>query len=430
VQSLFFKEQSTLHKNEGWINKFFSDNYFQRNAILFMDSTFNKIATLIKFRYGQPDEKFHSNLKQIHNALKRNTVYKNSRVKNLVNQLIGNHNYKLIIESRALLEHALDPDYTKPKKLHDLIEFDKIITTVFSIIDEIFTDHLSAADIKITDENAMHYKVKEITSVVQLQPESMNNILHNAEHYQKVAVELLHLVGNSHDHILPYILRHPSIESEGKKLILAFMPILSDITFRVHEITRSFIYFTILNYNINPKRQLGEEVSQIVSIDDSNYFMYVSTLRVYSIYDKVSNFFTLIYPISNKNTYFKSISEWIIENDTSNTRLTQTLKDILASQGYKAIDMLRQQASHGWDLAIPQMEGTVFSHDYFTLALYQSLESILLLIETIYDIYPNIIKTLLTSNNIEMDLFDDVLTKVFNEENEHMKMLQKKYKDL
>lgn len=428
LQSLVFEEERKHNKKENWVHGFFSEEYFNRNAILFMDSAFNKIATLVKFRYEQPDEYLYVNLKRIHKAAKNNTEYKNSKTKILVDQLLGNHNYKLITESRARLEHALDPDYTHPRRLNHRIKFDKIASTVFSIVDEIFKDHL-IAEIKIADKDIGYYKIKEITSVPKTSSENVYKIIQNSNDYQNKAIQLLHLIGNYRDHIFPYIKGISNLKSDDKALIISFIPILSDITFRFHEITRSFIYFILLHYFTDWERHLGKEVSKRVTESDSSYFMYVSTLRMYSIYDKAANFLSFLYPVSKEKTYFKSISEWIIENDTTNVGLKETLKEILASPSYQAIDMLRQQSSHGWDLAIQQKEGTVFSVEYFTLALYHNLKNIMLLIKTIHIIYPTVVKNLLLSNDINIDSFEEILEKAFTEENEYMQELKRKYKD-
>lgn len=428
LQSLAFEEERKQYEKEAWVHKFFSEEYFHRNAILFMDSAINKIATLVKFRYEQPDEYFHVNLKRIHKVAKNNTEYKNSKVKILVDQLLGDHNYKLITESRARLEHALDPDYTNPKRLNHRIKFNKIATTVFSIVDEIFKDHLNT-EIKIADKDINYYKIKEITSVPKIKSEKVDIILQNSNDYQIKGIQLLHLIGNYRDHILPYIKGNSNLKSNDKALIVSFIPILSDITFRFHEITRSFMYFILLHYFADWERHLGKEVSKRVTETNSSYFMYASTLRMYSIYDKAANFLSFLYPVSKEKTYFKSISEWIIENDTTNVGLKETLKEILTSPSYQAIDMLRQQTSHGWDLAIQQKEGTVFSIEYFTLTLYHNLKNIILLIKTIHTIYPTVIRNLILSNDIKLDSFEEILEKAFTEENEYMQKLKTKYGD-
>ncbi|MGE2643911.1 hypothetical protein ACQH7H_25280, partial [Escherichia coli] len=82
-------------------------------------------------------------------------------------------------------------------------------------------------------------------------------------------------------------------------------------------------------------RHLGKEVCKRVKEADSTYFMYVSTFRIYSIYDKVASFLSLLYPVSKEKTYFKSISGWIIENDTTNASLKANLKEILESPSYQ-----------------------------------------------------------------------------------------------
>lgn len=428
LQSLVFEDERKEYEKEAWVHKFFSGEYFHKNAILFMDSAFNKIATLIKFRYEQPDEYLYVDLKRIHKKAKKNTEYKNSKIKILVDQLIGDHNYKLITESRARLEHALDPDYTSLNKLNHRIKFDKIASTVFSIVDEIFKDHLKA-EIKIADEDINYYKIKEISSVPITKSEKVDKVLQRSNDYQTEAIHILNLIGNYTDYIIPYIRGVSNIKSNDKALIVSFIPILSDIAFRFHEITRSFMYFILLHYFADSDRHLGKEVFRRVNETDSTYFMYISTLRMYSIYDKIANFLSFLYPVSKEKTYFKSISEWIIENDTTNVSLKTTLKEILASPSYRAIDMLRQQTSHGWDLAIQQKEGTVFSVEYFTLALYHNLKNIMLLIKTIHTIYPTVIRNLLLSNGIKLDSFEEILEKVITEENEYMQNLKKQFGD-
>ncbi|MGA5696778.1 hypothetical protein ACPCHU_19520 [Bacillus bombysepticus] len=428
LQSLVFEEMRKQYEKEDWVHKFFSEEYFHRNAILFMDSAFNKIATLIKFRYVQPDEHIYVNLKRIHKVAKNITEYKCSKIKILVDQLIGDHNYKLITESRARLEHALDPDYTSSKRLNHRIKFDKIASIVFSIVDEIFKDHLKA-EIKIADKDINYYKIKEISSVPITKPENIHRILQNSNDYQTEGIYLLHLIGNYNDHIIPYITGISNIKSNDKALIVSFIPILSDISFRFHEITRSFMYFILLHYFADSDRHLGKEVFKRVTEADSTYFMYVSTLRMYSIYDKIANFLSFLYPVSKEKIYFKSISEWIIGNDSTNVGLKTTLKEILASPSYQALDLLRQQASHGWDLAIQQEEGTVFSVEYFTLALYHNLKNIMLLIKAIHTIYPTVIRNLLLSNDINIDSFEEILKKAFTEENEYMQKMKKKFGD-
>ncbi|HDR7768248.1 TPA: hypothetical protein QCY08_005316 [Bacillus paranthracis] len=428
LQSLVFEEERKKYAKEDWVHKFFSEEYFHRNAILFIDSAFNKIATLIKFRYEQPDEYLYVDLKRIHKMAKRDTEYKHSKIKILVDQLIGDHNYKLITESRAQLEHALDPDYISPKRLNRIIKFDKIAATVFSIIDEIFKDHLKA-EIKIEDKDINYYKIKVILTVPITKSEKMDTILQNSNYYQNKSIHLLHLIGNYNDHIIPYIKGISNIKSNDKALIVAFLPILSDITFRFHEITRSFMYFLLLHYFADSDRHLGKEVCKRVKEADSTYFMYVSTFRIYSIYDKVASFLSLLYPVSKEKTYFKSISGWIIENDTTNASLKANLKEILESPSYQALDMLRQQTSHGWDLAIQQEEGTVISGEYFTLALYHNLKNIMLLIETIHNIYPTVVRNLLLLNDIKLDSFEEIIEKVFTEENEHIQELEKVFGD-
>lgn len=426
LQSLVLEEERRQSEKQAWVHYFFSEEYFHKNAVLFMGSALNKIATLIKFYYGQPDEYFSVNLKRAHRAAKNNKKYKDSQIKLLVDQLLGDHNYKLIIESRKELEHALDPDYTNSKRLNHRIKFDNIASTVFSIVDKIFNDHLGA-EIKIADHDIKYYKIREINSVPEIRTEKMNKIIINSDDYQIKTIQLLNVIGNYRDHVYPYIKGISNIKPNDKGLIISFIPKLSDITFRFHEITRSFMYFILLHYFADWKLHLGIEVSKRVTESDSSYFMYVSTLRIYSIYDKIANFLSFLYPGSIEKTYFKSVSEWIIENDQTNVDLKKTLKEILESPSYQAIDMLRQQTFHGWDLAIQQKEGTVFSSDYFTLALYHNLKNIMLLINVIHTIYPNVVRNILLSNNIKLEPFEEVLEKTFTQENEYMQQLKKKH---
>lgn len=394
-----------------------------------MDSAFNKIATLIKFRYGQPDEYLYVNLKRIHKEAKKNPEYSHSKIKILVDKLLGDHNYKLITASRAQLDHALDPDYTNSKKLNQRIKFEKIACTIFSIIDEIFNDHLEA-EIKIEDKDVVYYRIKEILSVPETKSEELDTVVRNSIDYQIEAKELLHLIGNYADHVHPYIIDVANINPHEKKLITSFLPILSDITFRFHEATRSFMYFLLLRYTGNWKEHLGEEISSRLTESDSSYFMYVSTFSMYSIYDKTGNFLSYIYPVSREKTYFKYISERIIESESINNDLKQVLKKLLASPSYKAIDLLRQQTSHGWDLAIQQKEGTIFSTEYFTLALYHNFKNIILIINKICYIYPDIARTILISNGIKIEVFEQILKKAIDEENEYMNELEKKYDEI
>lgn len=108
-----------------------------------------------------------------------------------------------------------------------------------------------------------------------------------------------------------------------------------------------------------------------------DYFLNITIVRLYSVYEKIGLLFTRIFTMPKENTFFKAVSEWVIQNtDSSYENLKQILKTTIESNYYKGLDMVRQQYVHGMDMAFQQYEGTTLSSEYLIVLLHKNLEII------------------------------------------------------
>jgi hypothetical protein len=93
------------------------------------------------------------------------------------------------------------------------------------------------------------------------------------------------------------------------------------------------------------------------------------------------------------------VSDWILKNKNNKNDLTNIINKTINVPEFKVLVMLRQQFSHGFDFAIKQNKGTIFSDDYFFTSLFRNISNILKLIEYIsYDFLPSRIGWLINTS--------------------------------
>ncbi|MCC1487690.1 hypothetical protein LB312_10460 [Bacillus tropicus] len=424
LTSLSYKEIRKEYQSEDWTNRFFSSNFFEKNAIYFLHSVINKIATLIKFRYCKPDKYISANLAHIHKQAKKNEEYKKQPIYTKVSQLIGDNNYRLLGEFRSHIDHSLDLRYLKKEISH--IDFFFLISITHEIIEFIYSEHL-ISHLDISDNDIEMYKVKNLNPI-NLEPLRMQEIVYKISEYNQRDFELLNTINNYFDLIIPFVSSHKNINENQEGMISMLIAILSDLIYRIHESNRAFQYFFLLYLVENKEDYLPIEIIKIINDKDYAYFMNVSLLRLYSVYDKFGLFFSRIYPMPKDKTYFKQVTEWILNNIDYNPTLVTLLQNIKNTPEYKAMDVFRQQFTHGFDLSIKQNEGTTFSDEYFFIFLFRNIENTLDLIEYIsYEFFPYLIEQTINISTDETEEFLSLINRIINHNNSYMNNQFKNY---
>jgi hypothetical protein len=100
-----------LARTEDYGSLWFTPDYFHRNTIFQLDSAWNKIATLIKYRFTMPDGRYASEMNRVLRSLRKQKEFRNHKVKGLIDSIRGLREYESFVALRDELTHSLDPGY-------------------------------------------------------------------------------------------------------------------------------------------------------------------------------------------------------------------------------------------------------------------------------------------------------------------------------
>ncbi|NLN48643.1 MAG: hypothetical protein GX154_06060 [Clostridiales bacterium] len=403
--SLMYADKSSSDDYDGcW----FSRHYFLRNAILQMASAWNKTATLIKYRFAVPDGRYGSEMDRVLRSLRKNTDFRSHRVKTLIDSFRSSHEYEAFIYMRDYLSHNIDPGYINyPKGNPTDIDWLKLTDIMWNIVNIIYNDHLTIS-IDIDDEIIDFYKVKVIIPPhLEDVPVSEFNEGYFDLKYNCRAI--INLTLNLFDYVKPWLV----INIKNNDLICQchlLIAMLNDISFRLHDAFRSF---SILLIKLSGDYSgIPEKVIELIEKTPYYYLLNVAIVRLYSVFDKVGHLFTRVFSMPKDTTYFKTVSLWIIDNaDLSYNQLKYLLSSTIESNGYKALDLVRQQYIHGQDLTFDQYEGTQLTLEYFLVMLFESFQVISRLVEFLHlDFFINEVNLLLPGSSdslFEMLIIDN-----------------------
>ncbi|ARB37307.1 hypothetical protein FC605_10345 [Bacillus subtilis] len=408
-----YKSKRLKFNNEPWINLYFSPSFFNFNRVYYLSIAINNIATLVKFRFTKPDNYISANFERIQKEAKKVAEYRTHKVYSLINDLLGNHNYNLLMKFRKNIDHGLNPEYGNVSLL-DTLNFSVIEDKIFEILEAFYYDILNT-EINISNIDIDKYRIKEFP-VVKLPSVQEQEIFDYIVYNNKAHEGFINVINNYYDYLLPFM--------KQKNQIKPLLNILSDIVFRFHEVFRAFSYFFLLYRVENVEDHLPTEILEIINLDDYQYFMNLCLTRTYSVHDKLGLFFTKTYSLHGNKTYFKNVSELLIKNeeDHFDELLTDKLNKIISSPSFKSLDFLRQQFMHGTDFSFKQTEGTVVFDDYFLICLYLNNKDLLALIKyMVYNFFPAVVKEFLDKDLYKQ--FDDLIYRMTTTINPHMAAL-------
>lgn len=388
--SLHLREKALKLIGSPEILAFYQPTYFEKNAYFQLNAAWNKIAALLKVRFLKPDDHFGAEISRVVKAAKKDPNYNLHYVKKIIDKIRGNNDFKLFMEMRQSAEHGLDPDYLYGYhgKFGDIYFF-KIIDLFVEIVENIYKEHLTYTPV-IDNEDMDKYKIKEIIPY-ELKALERERFYKDLD-FQKIRVrDIINTTLNYFDILIPWLNNEnqKSKLSDLTEMTMLLTGILNDIAFRCNDVTRSFGGF--LATYLNHYDGIPSSIVDIFKEVHYSYFMNMTCVRSYSIWDKIGLFFSRTFSTPKDKTYFKNISEWIIANASSEYKdLIMSLRKIMQSDFLNALDLIRQQYIHGSDLSLKQYEGTIISDDYFLVSLHYSIQKILDITEYLQnDFFPS-----------------------------------------
>lgn len=362
---------------------FFQPFYFEKNSLSFFDVAWNKMVTVIKFRFTRPDKRLAGEISRVLREAKKNTEFRNHSVNKLIKEIRGSRSYQKFNALRGNSDHGYEPKYRQDmNNIFDEEDIYFLVDKTAQVVREI-VEELASVEINLNETEIEYYKVRIIDPVL-LQSLEEVELTVTFEKQILVVRDLINNTLNNLD-ILYKWMRQQGIEINIVDLLISF---LSDICFRANDLLRTFGFFVFMYKRdmilFHPKTLV---IVQEVGYD---YFMNIACIRLLSIFDKIGLFFSRIFPMPKESTYFKNAIKWISENADDDYLVLKNICDgIVNSDIYKSIDMIRQQFVHGMDFSIKQNEGTEVSEDYILLSLYYNILSVNGLLKYIvFDFFP------------------------------------------
>lgn len=227
-----------LARNENYGSLWFSSDYFYRNVVFQLDSAWNKIATLIKYRFTVPDGRYGSEMDRVLKSLRKNRTFRSHPIKKLVDDIRGLREYESFVSLRDAFTHSLEPGYVNyPKGNPDGTDWVKLGDKMWLIVNQIYKEHFSLS-IEIPDDSIKNYKIITIIPP-KLEELAIPDFFDGYDLYRHQLRNLIRMTLNVFDYVRPWIKRNiPNHYAVG--IMTAVIAILNDIAFRTNDAFRSF----------------------------------------------------------------------------------------------------------------------------------------------------------------------------------------------
>lgn len=422
LYSIKMREKVICMENDKLKPLLFQPYFFEKNMLYQLNYSWNKILTLLKFRFNKSDNHFSTSYARLSKILKEDKEYINHEVKDKINKIVGSKQYRNFKKLREETEHGLEPMYRDD--LHKIFKVDDMLylsRKYIEVIDGIFDEHLVYVP-KIDEKDIDKYKMKEF-NIVDIKHINKVNIHADMKDYYIRIEKLVNFTQNFFDLMIPY-LKKIELHRDVMSMINLLFTIISDIVFRINDVFRAYGYCI----SIYTEDFISKEIENFFKDVNYDYFMNIACVRCYSIYDKVGLLITRLFPMPKDKTYFKSSIKWMSENlKEEYLDAISVCNSILNSKEYEILDFIRQQYVHGVDVSVKQYEGEQFSDEDIMIILHHNIDMILCLVEKFCnDIFINEINKVIKKIYIKYPkgykkVINDVkksYNKYFSEENE------------
>lgn len=392
IQSLDFIELSQRLSDKERA-EFFQPFYFEKNSLSILDVAWNKLVTIIKFRFSKPDNRLGAEISRVLKQAKKNPDFKRHPASDMISELRGSQSYRNFSTLRGNSDHGYEPKYRND--LYNVFRSEDILYLVDKMEEIVGSIVLESGEIKlhINDSDIEFYKVRELYPP-ELPSLAIRDLITGTRTQLHIVKELVNINLNILDYLTPW-LRKKEVDVSIVDLTFSFV---SDICFRANDVFRSFgafVYLSKGDYILFP-----EKVAEYMQRVGYDYFMNVACIRLLSVLDKIGLLLSRVFPMPKEKTYFKQTVKWILENaDDEYIILKQKCNSMINSEIFKSIDLIRQQYVHGMDLSQAQNEGTVVSSDYILLSIYYNMVNVNAFLDyIILDFYPKEVEKFLYSN--------------------------------
>ncbi|WP_195257672.1 hypothetical protein [Bacillus paralicheniformis] len=329
--------------------KFFSDRFFQRNAVSKVIGAWEKIIRFHSLYFGIifDENKKRNSLANLSKKLNK-TDYTKTKTYKEVHTLKSKSLFKQIDDTRKIYDHRLS--YEAGNSIFVTTNIVNIITLHCSSLYECLVDciDLFKKSMRITTE-------KFISDFQFKLPEANENLYKkkSIRVQKKISMKDLEFFQNkSIDYLLEYECR--LLESRSWNIKYSSPPIeilyyrLFDVTVRLHEAARSLAQMIDM-YNVGLKKYSYPD-EYWIHFDGLNYryFLLSSLLRVYSVYDKLAIVIQEFFEVKPKRKTFEGTIEYIRLHERFLTGLPpmKICNRILSNTAFKKIYRSRQNYFH------------------------------------------------------------------------------------
>lgn len=408
---LYFREETIKYKSElgGY---FFNKIYFERNIIFHLNVVINRIATLLCVRYLKIDDKHAESFDRAFNKIKKEEDFKNSKIKDNILKIKSNKYFNTIVDIRKHLDHGIDPYFTDINmvKSFDTKNILVLIKLCYETIKLIYDEHIAYTP-KLEGITVEILKMKRHGDNVFVGIPNKEDLNDDIQNFNYGTLYFTEAVSNYADKVSPFLESIP-IEKENYGMVKLLFLIISDITFKYNNLVRSYMY----GIGLIPKQvsNLDSTFSSVINDNNYDYFINMSYVILYSIYDKLGFLFSRIYTTPKDKTYFKNIIEWILSEKNKFPNIfgiEEKLENLINGDNYKMLDRVRQNYIHGYDYMIQQEEGLALDYKYMILLLHYNIEDITEFLRyLIYDYIPK--ETSFCLSNVCNLNYIDLLNKI------------------
>lgn len=386
---LYFREETIKYKSE-FGGYFFNTIYFERNIIVHLNVVINRIATLLCVRYLKIDDKHAESFDRAFNKIKKEEDFKNSKIKDNILRIKSNKYFNTIVDIRKHLDHGIDPYFTDINMVKSFDTKNILILTklCYETIKLIYDEHIAYTP-KLEGITVEILKMKRHGDNVFGGIQNKEDLSDDIQNFNYGTLYFTEAISNYTDKVSPF-LESTSIAKENYGMVKLIFLIISDITFKYNNLVRSYMH----GIGLIPKQvsNLNSTFSSIINDNNYDYFINISYVILYSIYDKLGLLFSRIYSTPKDKTYFKNIVEWILSENNKFPNIfgiEEKLENLINSDNYKMLDRVRQNYIHGYDYMIQQEEGLVLDYKYMILLLHHNIKKITELLRyLIYDYIP------------------------------------------